>query len=1021
MSRTEKRLTAARALAAVFVAWALPAVSPAAGNVGAPAKCLLILQCGSDWCESGEDVRRVFESAAFRKVMGKDFDYAVYDDCDAPTPAIRAANAKVAPWRVETKRFPAITCLTGGKRRFFAQLENIPYDVTAESLAERIGAAVKKKDLALRLFEAARRTGIDARRAAAYGGGLALLASQAGDFNEHVIRQGRLAWTLEWKELVNLDRGNRFGWRHRFESGNGLQFITKATKFRQDGDFTGGQAFVASLRAIPTNHLTVIQRQAIELTEYALWRKDTAHAEANIRLLQQALAMGRDTLWGQCALGYLVLAGRAEPGTFKGGAMTLRPRPDISDVRPPAFPLERIVTRLSVRKPETAAGEMSEADKRDIARYAFLRRIGEEGWQTLLARPGAMSFLKAFLFDRKWIEDFVWSGRCDDWVRAILALEEIVFQDDGRWIDGDNAGRRCATALALTLYGRTEDALADIFGAYRDTALEKRLHLLATRQPVWQWRIALTHMTGREGGEQQRFLDKYFNAPFAKYGGACWLLHWRLYNCFGESVHTPHYYEPWVQAGEWFKRRYTATIGGVCGELSTFGSSCANAHGLPSLPVGQPGHCAYTRRLPDGRWVINYSVTRGTGYRATLIPGAHTWTYTQAVEGTFAGDDEKRRHADRLLELASLKETLHRPSVDVAALYAAACRAWPTHLFAWRRRADWIVREKRPLGEYRQFAEEAAAALKLYRQPLWDLLTPYVERLGKERGPEPLAEGLVRLMPLLRQNEVRIQEEGFFGRMLMRWLRPLNAVPELKERVLLAALAAQASTRDYFTQIISDNGAFFVSDEKRLARFIDFLAKSGGGRGGAAKGFDFGGLARSASQAENVAAFHEIAAFHRRLKPAKRKGKTYPKASFGGRLLSEEGLLKTSSTCPSDTPLRYICALDAQALEGAAFHTDKEKSPWATVVLAGMSRVKGILVVNTPSNPARQVPIDVALSEDGKTWEDVFADETSRAEYRIDFGRKGRRAKYVRVRRRPGLREEPFHLSKILVYGDKLY
>ena len=36
-------------------------------------KGLLILQCGSDWCESGEDVRKVFEGGAFRGVCPHPF------------------------------------------------------------------------------------------------------------------------------------------------------------------------------------------------------------------------------------------------------------------------------------------------------------------------------------------------------------------------------------------------------------------------------------------------------------------------------------------------------------------------------------------------------------------------------------------------------------------------------------------------------------------------------------------------------------------------------------------------------------------------------------------------------------------------------------------------------------------------------------------------------------------------------------------------------------------------------------
>ena len=69
----------------------------------------------------------------------------------------------------------------------------------------------------------------------------------------------------------------------------------------------------------------------------------------------------------------------------------------------------------------------------------------------------------------------------------------------------------------------------------------------------------------------------------------------------------------------------------------------------------------------------------------------------------------------------------------------------------------------------------------------------------------------------------------------------------------------------------------------------------------------------------------------------------------------------------------------------------------------------------------RQPPIEVQLSGDGKEWRTVFSDDAVRTEYRVDLGDKSVVAKFVRVRRVPGAREDFFHLNKILVYGDRMY
>lgn len=83
------------------------------------------------------------------------------------------------------------------------------------------------------------------------------------------------------------------------------------------------------------------------------------------------------------------------------------------------------------------------------------------------------------------MEDFVWSGPCADWRRALLALESLCFHDNGRWIDGDGPGRRFATATALEKPSADEAWLADWLDAYRTTALEKRLHTSALTQDVY--------------------------------------------------------------------------------------------------------------------------------------------------------------------------------------------------------------------------------------------------------------------------------------------------------------------------------------------------------------------------------------------------------------------------------------------------------------------------------------------------------------------------------------------------------
>jgi len=151
---------------------------------------------------------------------------------------------------------------------------------------------------------------------------------------------------------------------------------------------------------------------------------------------------------------------------------------------------------------------------------------------------------------------------------------------------------------------------------------------------------------------------------------------------------------------------------------------------------------------------------------------------------------------------------------------------------------------------------------------------------------------------------------------------------------------------------------------------------------------------------------------------------TVPASDFGAQLLSADGMLRISSTSKWDVPARHVHAIDATPVEGNLFHTESERNPWAEVVLAGPSTVKGVVIENGHPNKGlrgRAVPLEVQISEDGKEWKTVFEDATVRDAYRVDLTANAERSRRVRVRRKPGAKEEPLHFTKILVYGNKLY
>ena len=1044
---------------AVFSAAALGAAQFLSNEALRGQKGALVLQCGSDWCVSGESVREAFDSSDFkRSKAGSQYATGVYDDMDSPTDAVKAKNELVSDILIRTKRFPAITCYTpvNGELKVFAQIENVPASVTGEKLSKAIAKLTARKAQAESLFKKAAAEKDQSKAADLYGQGFDILASMMGPFHFKELTTGKCAWRKEWDALVRLDAGDRFGWLAHFDLDEyrAVALVAKLTNEKTEGSMGHAQHLFEKYKAIPQDHFTPSQKQFVKILEYALTQSGTDKplTQPQRKLMKEVFELGRDTLWGQFAMGRLMMDGeKIESKGLKRAAV--RPRKDApSGGAKQSFPIDSAKSQVGTIKP---GAKLTEAQKLAIARYAALRLIGQRGWQQLVNRPGSGAFVKAFLSDREWLEDFAWSGTFpanseNAWVEAgtgpgdgaaaILALESLIFQDNGRWVpfaDGrfeNNEGRRFMTALAQVYPDKDEEWLADVLDAYRASALAGRLHKSAYDQPVWLWRFAVHQGHGTAGADnmaaQQRHLEKFVNLPMREYGGTPWMIEYRLKNCFGDSVHGPWYYKPWATAGEWPKRKYSQMVGGVCGELSKFGSAIANSHGMPSTTVGQPGHCAYTRRLLDGSWELDYNVT-GHSQMHMCFWNKHEWQYTPALEGTYSGDRETRLAAERMVALANIAEEAKKDPKVVESYFQHACAAKPDHYGAWNAYGEWLLRSETPLDKLKVWVRGCARGMKSGRQPLWNILTPYFERVAKEKGAKALKENLLEFAPLLKQGGRKISEEADISTVLDVWTKPLANDKQAMYEVLKATLEAQYGTSDYFSQAMGWGSEYFTKSSEGSVLFSRCIneaiasatkdAKGGAAQGGA---MDFGPMLLAASRNGNIEAFRNIVKLQQKLAPVASAGQKYPLKDFGGAdLVSRDGLIKTSSTCGHDKPARYPLAIDESPCGEGAFHTESEDSPWAVVMLAGPTDVKGIIVENRFGgvNGNRQVPIVVEISEDGSSWKEVFSSSSRQDTYRVDLRGSSNRTRQVRVSRRKGDRKEFFHLNKILVYGTKLY
>ena len=147
--------------------------------------------------------------------------------------------------------------------------------------------------------------------------------------------------------------------------------------------------------------------------------------------------------------------------------------------------------------------------------------------------------------------------------------------------------------------------------------------------------------------------------------------------------------------------------GGVCGAISRFGSSMSQAFGVPAMPVGQPGHCAFIWQKEPRRWSINNDISgwaeSGCHGGIFIEWGQPAWLMPLMQDAQADRDGFAR--AEALVALAEIAGADAR-----AGLLAEACRRCARHYGAWTARAKSVGKS----AELRKFQSELSEALAMH-------------------------------------------------------------------------------------------------------------------------------------------------------------------------------------------------------------------------------------------------------------------------------------------------------------------
>ncbi|MFM1823231.1 MAG: hypothetical protein RI967_1497 [Planctomycetota bacterium] len=370
--------------------------------------------------------------------------------------------------------------------------------------------------------------------------------------------------------------------------------------------------------------------------------------------------------------------------------------------------------KVAVRFAATSVGAHA------LLQRTLLERLGADGRAAIAAAHGdALAWLLA---DRAALGEFLGSGEIDGdrWTDAVRILAEIVAKDPTVKEDGAKEGglaRRIAIATALTfstpVRWMADDSVIEPLPRYEAyVAWDREGVLFPTFRELsaWEMRYVVGSWSTNEDLVWARANIKDELRRRDKVGDGAHMLAYNLENKNGVSV----------QEGRKFYDNKPMTMavmleyGGVCGAISRFGSSMSQAFGVPAMPIGQPGHCAFLWQQTPHAWSINNDIS---GWAESGKHGG-----IQMNWGRLAGDrawlvplmQDAQSRADRFVEAeVLLAAAAIADADDRAAILAEACDACPTHFGAWHARLAAMGATSKPAkgAQWKAAIKDAGEAL----------------------------------------------------------------------------------------------------------------------------------------------------------------------------------------------------------------------------------------------------------------------------------------------------------------------
>ena len=790
---------------------------------------------------------------------------------------------------------------------------------------------------------------------------------------------------------------------------DGFGDVRSAAFFARDGKMDEGRAFIAELRARPSEGRSTEELQSVDMAEFALLRKDVEHNRPRaVECLRTVFDSCPTSFWGWAAYTFLKDMGEtvAEPprdplrglGSLADGVVNLEPErlhaknPKAAGRVPHVACPERF-TLMDLRPGSSV--------RRAILRHRLIEICGEKKIREILSAEGGEKLFKRLWDDDAMLEDFLLSGPVFNGPLALETLMTLLLNDEKEGWAKTRMGR-CATVAAAINAMQGDDMTGTVrhwaafrrigtLGRFVESAKERdcREWRFIVRRPVDPADILYLNTTRRYPTRLRRNVGLH-GVPYRKR------------NCFDVSkwAKNDEFLRPWLASG-WPRQYLRSRVGGVCLEQAMWAALCANAHGIMCERAGQPGHCVWLLNENGDYWRIINGVRPYT--QGVFKLWGKGFQYIQSVERAFA-DRTAHDESELLLFAGQIRE--------------AAMRC-PYNYPAWRAYTDSLKKKGADAGEWRKYLDELFATQPDGRLVSWDFAWEAIEAMAAKGMDETsLAKETARVFKSLPQPKSKIAEEMNYRR---------DALERFLKRF-------KKNGSNYLAQIFAYALGRWSKDKEKFGRFIAIASAYVGSGGETAKGaFNWRMISTIKGFREDRALFRMIAAFRNESEPPTGTAKV-PEKDFGAPLVSGDALVRISSSGKGDTPEDYARVTDATPYDPkrkGLFATKPEDAPYAVVELAGNVEIAGVTVVGEAKN------LVLWISDNGEEWRKVWEEGTGKREEgtrlrqgyggqagnggRIDLRKDSPSAKFVKVGFEPGGSKRSLSLKKILVYGNKLY